>query len=109
MKLQDKEWISLTRYAVDYMHKGQRAGESYMNALYDVSPELYKDISNSKYDPYHDDTRLSLFINYLNCNERKITLEDIRSVELILIEAKQYNTSMGYVEAYNNAYNEWIK
>jgi hypothetical protein len=125
MKLNDKQWINLTRYAVDYIHKGQRVGESYMNALFDVSPDLYKEISNTKYDPYHDDSRLSTFINFLNCNERKITLEDIRHVELILIEAKQYglewevkeyaerflknNPEINYVKAYNDAYDEWIK
>jgi hypothetical protein len=125
MKLTDEQWIKLTRNAVDYMHSGQRLGQSYMNALYEVNPDVYSKISNGTYDPYHDDTRISAFINYLNCSERVMTIEQQIQVQEILTEAKQYGLewevtetasrffkedhTLTHVEAYNMAYNEWIK
>ena len=125
MKLTDEQWIKLTRSAVDYMHEGQRLGQSYMNALYEVSPEVYSKISNGTYDPYHDDTRIAAFINYLNCNDRVMTIEENIQVQEIIAEAKQYGLewevtetatrffkedhTLNHVEAYNMAYNEWIK
>jgi hypothetical protein len=125
MKLTDEQWIRLTRKAVDYMHEGQRLGQSYMNALYEVSPEIYTKISNGKYDPYYNDTRIASFINYLNCSDRVMTMNEQIHVQEILAEAKRYGLdwevsetamlifredyTLSHAEAYNIAYNEWIK
>ena len=125
MKLTDEQWVKLTRNAVDYMHEGQRLGQSYMNALYEVSPEVYAKISNGTYDPYHDDTRITAFINYLNCSDRVMTIEEQIHVQEILTEAKQHGVewevtetairffkgdhTISHSDAYNQAYDEGVK
>lgn len=65
-KLTDKEWVTLVKKMVDYTHKDLRIGQSWMNALYDIKPELYKDISGTNNDPFYIDENIHNFLTYLN-------------------------------------------
>lgn len=40
----------------------QRLGQSWMNALSDVDPELYKEISQTESDCFHDDSKIDKFM-----------------------------------------------
>jgi hypothetical protein len=42
-------------------HIEERAGQTYFNVLYSINPEIANKIRGTKYDPFHDDTRLILF------------------------------------------------
>ena len=70
-KLTDKEWVSLTRKLFPYMDKGLRAGQSYMNALRDVNPDVYYEISGTSNDPFYDDNKIILFMRFLNNENSK--------------------------------------
>lgn len=42
-----------------------REGQSLMNKLYDVSPELYVELTASNIDPFYNDKHLDAFMNYI--------------------------------------------
>ena len=65
-KLTDKEWVDLVRKTVDFAHKGLRLGQSYMNALYFVRPDLHDGISDTPADCFFDDDNIIILIEYLN-------------------------------------------
>ena len=46
-------------------HPELREGQSIMNALFEVNPILYKEISGSEFDCFYDDTKISAFWNKL--------------------------------------------
>lgn len=53
-------------YKNRYMSFGLREGQSYMNALYDISPSLHDEISGTDADCFYVDENLTAFLNYLN-------------------------------------------
>lgn len=65
-KITDKEWVSLTKLMIDFVYKGQRIGQSYMNALFIVNKRIYEKITKSDADCFYDDNKIINFINYLN-------------------------------------------
>jgi len=65
-KLTDQEWLDLVRKTVEYAHKGLRLGQSYMNALSDIRPDLYEDITDTESDCFYNDNRITNFIKSLN-------------------------------------------
>lgn len=66
LKLTDKEWVKLTRIFVRYYNQGLRPGQSYMNALNDINPDLYVEITGTDADCFYDDNKLIDFMRYLN-------------------------------------------
>lgn len=71
MKLNDTEWIELIRKTLEYMHADLRVGQSYMNALHDVRPDLYEEILNTDNDPFYIDDNIQNFINKIRRDENK--------------------------------------
>lgn len=67
-KMTSTEWISLINKLVELLHKHSelRYGQAIMNALNDVRPDLYKEITGTNNDPFYDDNKLVLFMRYLN-------------------------------------------
>jgi len=67
-RLSDKEWVTLVRKMVKFTHKYEdmRAGQAYMNALYEVSPKLYNEITGTSADCFYVDFKLHKFMQYLN-------------------------------------------
>ena len=57
-KLANEEWISLTRKLFHYVYDGLRIGQSYMNALNDVRPDIYKKLTGTVNNPSYDDNRV---------------------------------------------------
>lgn len=64
-KLTDEQWVLLQRSFAKYHSMNMRLGQSYMNALHDANPEVYKQITGTNIDPFYDDGVLVQFINYL--------------------------------------------
>ena len=64
-KLTDKEWVDLVKKTVVLYSKGLRLGQSYMNALHDLRPDLYKEITETENDCFYDDDKIINFINFL--------------------------------------------
>ena len=67
-KLTDQEWIELTQKTQEFLFKDEgvlRLGQSYMNALYEVNSQLYKDITNTENDPFYEDKLINNFMKYL--------------------------------------------
>lgn len=67
-KLTDKEWVSLIKEWCKQYDGGkhQRAGQAYMNALFEVNRRLYDIISGTESDCFYDDTKIINFIRFLN-------------------------------------------
>lgn len=42
-----------------------RTGQCYYNVLSDMFPELAREISGTKYDPFYDDDKIKDFLNYI--------------------------------------------
>lgn len=59
------EFLSLvaTRYGLE---KGWRMGQTYMNVLHNVRPELYDTISGEGYDPFYNDVFIPVFLQELS-------------------------------------------
>lgn len=51
-------WTQVNLY---HNRNGQRLGQSMMNALNEVAPELYADISGTQYDIFYKDTSQDIF------------------------------------------------
>lgn len=49
----------------DSIRTGQRVGQRAFNLLSALRPDLATLISGSDFDPFHDDSRLVLFFDYL--------------------------------------------
>lgn len=69
-KLTDKEWVELIRAVTEYAYQGLRVGQSYMNALHKIKPELYKQINGTDADCFYSDDKIINFINYINGNNK---------------------------------------
>lgn len=65
-KLTDKQWVDLIRKTVEFAHKNQRLGQSYMNALFLVDDKIYNKITGTKNDCFYDDNKIINFLTYLN-------------------------------------------
>lgn len=60
--LTQKQIDSLMDQAKVYKKKGLREGQSLMNALFDIDPDLYREISSLDYcDPFYDDKKICAF------------------------------------------------
>jgi hypothetical protein len=46
-------------------HPELREGQSLMNALFEVNPNLYKEITGSEFDCFYDDKKIPAFWNKL--------------------------------------------
>ncbi len=66
-KLNDQDMIQLTRKALNERnsHSDIRIGQSYMNALYVVNPRMYKEITGTIVDCFHNDDNVGAFLNYI--------------------------------------------
>lgn len=58
----------------DYVkqNREQRIGQAYFNALYGILPEFANKIRATKFDPFHDDTRIGAFFSALSDHLTKI-------------------------------------
>lgn len=65
-KLSSSEWADLNLKTIEfYKSKHIRLGQSYMNALWKVSEDLYNVITGTDNDPFYNDDNLTNFINFL--------------------------------------------
>ena len=66
-KLNHEEWKLLVHYYHEYLALGLGEGESYMNALFDVNPDVYFKIDgNPEIDCTSDDEKIINLLKYLN-------------------------------------------
>ena len=70
-KLTDKEFVDLIDKTIEYVYKDLRYGQSFMCALNDIKPDLYKKITNTNIDPFYDDNIIPKFISFLNSDSEK--------------------------------------
>ncbi len=56
------EWLL---HAAVYWQKNnqQRKGQAHFNTLYDIRPDLGQEIAGTHADPFHDDRRMTLFLD----------------------------------------------
>ena len=47
------------------IHKNMRYGQALFNALYILNEELANEIRGTELDPFHNDRRVDMFLNYL--------------------------------------------
>lgn len=70
-------YIQVAKVAQDARNKPNghvlRAGQSLMNALYDINPDLYKAITGTEADCFYSDKRVGQFYNALIDYEREQT------------------------------------
>jgi len=66
-KINNNEWLELIQKTQEFytVHPDIRLGQSFMNALFEVSPKLYKNITNTDNDPFYNDQIITKFIKYL--------------------------------------------
>lgn len=73
-RLNDKEWIELTKKTLEYYNSGHlRMGQSYMNALADVRMDFYEEVTATEYDCFYVDDKIIKFVEYLNDENIKPT------------------------------------
>jgi len=67
-KLTEKEWTELIKeWCAQYNGgKHQRAGQAYMNALFIIREDLYKQLAETEDDCFYDDSKIINFIRKLN-------------------------------------------
>jgi hypothetical protein len=65
-KLTDKQWVELTRRTIYYANNKLRLGQSYMNALFDIDKDLYKEVTGTDFDCFYNDDKLIELIKYLS-------------------------------------------
>jgi hypothetical protein len=77
-RLTDKEWVELTKKAIDNYNTGHlRLGQSYMNALAEINMDFYKEVTATEYDCFYNDNKIVKFMDYLNDSSIKpIRLEE---------------------------------
>lgn len=70
-------YIQVAKVAQDARNKPNghvlRVGQSLMNALYDINPDLYKTITGTEADCFYSDKRVGQFYNALIDYEREQT------------------------------------
>jgi len=77
-RLTDKEWVEITRKTVENYNTGHlRLGQSYMNALGDINIDLYKEITATEYDCFHNDKKIIKFMEFLNNKNIKAKKEEL--------------------------------
>ena len=52
-----------------------RTGQSLMNVLYKVQPEIYTQVMNTELDPFYVEGRVENFLKFLRGNEHSPTLD----------------------------------
>ncbi len=48
--------------------EGWRVGQFFFNVLYDNRPDLAETVRGTELDPFHDDTRISGFLQFVESN-----------------------------------------
>ena len=63
-----KEWVSLINSLVKYLHNNPelRVGQVYMNALFDIRPDLYQRVTGTENDCFYNDDKIVNLIGFLN-------------------------------------------
>lgn len=51
---------------INFYAKTQRCGQAHYNALRDVRPDIAGMIVNTDKDPFYDDSRLPVFLNFIS-------------------------------------------
>lgn len=62
MKLTPEEYCLLCIKTNSFIAKGLRKGQSYMNALHEVNPTIYQNITGTDIDPFYDDAKIAGFL-----------------------------------------------
>lgn len=58
----EAKWRKIIYKADDYYQEGQRIGQAYFNALYDVEPEIADQLRGTDFDCFHEDSNLVGFL-----------------------------------------------
>lgn len=64
-RLTNEEIAKLHETARKYISMGLRLGQSYSNALHQISPKLHDEISGTDKDPFYLDRLYDNFIRYI--------------------------------------------
>lgn len=67
--LSTNEWIQLMKVSIDMVEMSNRQlrmGQAHMNALHQIRPELYEDITGTDADCFYNDEKIHNFMKFLN-------------------------------------------